>query len=150
MKIEITILSAPIRGSVIPSSPMVAEIGGIGTLIVNNHYSEGGACGYILTDADKAEIAALAAYDDTEVRALIDQRAQELGDYIGQNLSNFSQEMGQIDQRARQNSTEIESIGSATTQLSQAATQNEQAITMINATLGDIATIIDTINGEVV
>ena len=183
MIIEITILTAPIAVSVEQAAPIMAEIGGIGTLTVNNYYSEGGAGGYILTDADKeaiatlaryddteirnliaqiqgyddtairALIAALAAYDDTEIRALIDQRAQELGDYIGQSLSAFAQDMSQIDQRSRQNKTAIEGINTSISQFAevgQTVTQQGQAIGEINANLGDIATILDAINGEAI
>ena len=152
MKVEITILSAPI--SVFPVSqvsPLSVELSGIGTLTVNNYYSEGGEGGYILTEADKAEIAALAAYDDTEIRALIDQRAQDLGNYIGQQLSTFAQALSETDQRSLQNASAIQSINTALPRISeveQIAYQNSQSISNINATLGDIATIIDTINGE--
>ena len=168
MIIEITILTAPIDVSVAQAAPMVAEIGGIGTLIVNNYYSEGGAGGYILTDADKEAIAALAAYDDTEIRnliaqiqgyddteirALIDQRAQELGDYIGQSLSSFAQQISETDQRSRQNASAIQSINTTMLQIptiQEAAAQNSQAISTINATIGDIATVLDAINGEAI
>ena len=198
MIIEITILTAPIDVSVAQAAPIMAEIGGIGTLIVNNYYSEGGAGGYTLTEADKEAIATLAryddteirnliaqiqgyddteirqliaqiqtyddteirnliaqiqGYDDTEIRALIDQRAQELGDYIGQSLSAFAQDMSQIDQRSRQNASAIQSINTAMLQIpeiEETAAQNSQSISTINGTIGDIATILDALNGEVI
>lgn len=168
MKIEITILTAPISVSVAPASPMVAELGGIGTLIVNNYYSEGGAGGYILTEADKAEIAALARYDDTEIRELIaqiqgyddtalrqeiDQAFQQFGASVGQQLSAISQDVGTIGQQAQQNASAIESINTSILQISEiaeAAAQNSQDIGTINGTIGDIATVLDALNGEVV
>ena len=213
MIIEITILTAPIAVSVEQTTPIMAEIGGIGTLIVNNYYSEGGAGGYTLTEADKEAIATLAryddteirnliaqiqgyddteirqliaqiqtyddteirnliaqiqgyddteirnliaqiqGYDDTEIRALIDQRAQELGDYIGQNLSAFAQQISETDQRSRQNASAIQSINTAMLQIpeiEETAAQNSQSISTINGTIGDIATILDALNGEVI
>ena len=166
MKIEITILTAPIAVSVAQAAPMVAEIGGIGTLIVNNYYSEGGAGGYILTDADKEAIAALAAYDDTEIRNLIAQIQgyddteirnliaqgdNAIGEYLGQSLSAFAQQISETDQRSRQNASAIQSINTAMLQIptiQEAASQNSRSISTINATIGDIATILDAINGE--
>ena len=154
MRIDITILSAPISVSFLSQvSPVSVELAGIGTLTVNNYYSEGGAGGYDDTEI-RALIAALPeAYDDTEIRALIDQRAQELGDYIGQSLSAFAQDMSQIDQRSRQNKTAIEGINTSISQFAevgQTVTQQGQAIGEINANLGDIATILDAINGEAI
>ena len=153
MKVEITILSAPIGVVVANTSQMVVcQLGGVGTLVVHNYYGEGTG-GYVLTEADKAEIAALAAYDDTEIRALIDQRAQELGDYIGQNLSAFAQQISETDQRSRQNASAIQSINTAMLQIpeiEETAAQNSQSISTINGTIGDIATILDALNGEVI
>ena len=129
MKIEITILSAPIRGSVIPTSPMVAEIGGIGTLVVNNYYNEGEAGGYTLTDADKAAIAALAAYDDTELRSLIEQGDIDVAEYFDSSIDQVYIDMDVINQRSLQNFT---------------------AIGTLSDSLGSISTVLDAINGEVV
>lgn len=153
MIIEITILTAPIAVSVEQAAPMVAEIGGIGTLIVNNYYSEGGAGGYVLTDADKAAIAALAAYDDTEIRALIEAGDINVATYFGQEFGKLAGDVGTIYQRSLQNEAAIESINTAILQIpeiEETTAQNSQAISTINGTLGDIATILDAINGEVI
>ena len=153
MKIEITILTAPIAVSVAQAAPMVAEIGGIGTLIVNNYYSEGGAGGYTLTEADKAEIAALARYDDTQLRQEIDQALQQFGNNVGQQLSEISQDIGTVAQQSQQNASAIQSINTAMLQIpeiAEAASQNSQSISTINGTIGDISTILDALNGEIV
>ena len=168
MIIEITILTAPIDVSVAQAAPIMAEIGGIGTLIVNNYYSEGGAGGYTLTEADKEAIATLARYDDTEIRQLIAQIQtyddteirnliaqgdNALAEYIGQQLSTFTQEISETDQRSRQNASAIQSINTAMLQIpeiEETAAQNSQSISTINGTIGDIATILDALNGEVI
>ena len=169
MRIDITILSAPISVLFLSQvSPVSVELAGIGTLTVNNYYSEGGAGGYILTEADKAEIAALARYDDTEIRALIAALAayddteirqliaqgdNALAEYLGQQLSTFAQEISETDQRSRQNASAIQSINTAMLQIpeiEETAAQNSQSISTINGTIGDIATILDALNGEVI
>ena len=151
MKIEITILTAPIAVSVEQAAPVVAEIEGIGTLTVNNYYSEGGAGGYVLTDADKAEIAALARYDDTEIRAFIEAGDINVATYFGQEFGKLAGDVGTISQRSLRNESAIEGINTSISQFAevgQAVTQHGRTIGEINATLGDIATILDAINGE--
>ena len=168
MIIEITILTAPIDVSVAQAAPIVAEIGGIGTLIVNNYYSEGGAGGYTLTEADKEAIATLAryddteirnliaqiqAYDDTEIRNLIAQGDNALAEYLGQQLSAISQDIGTVAQQSQQNTSAIQSINTALLQIptiQEATAQNSQSISTINGMIGDIAAILDAINGEVI
>lgn len=129
MKIEITILSAPIKGFVIPPSPMQAEIGGIGTLIVNNYYTDGGAGGYILTEADKEAIAALARYDDTSVRNLIGEGDAFLGDYIDAEIQEVYDAMSLVDQRSL---------------------LNFYAIATLQENFGTVASVLDALNGEVI
>ena len=138
MRIEITILSAPISVSSLSQvSPVSVELAGIGTLTVNNYYSEGGARGY----------------DDTEIRNLIAQGDNALAEYLGQQLSAISQDIGTVAQQSQQNTSAIQSINTAMLQIpiiQEAAAQNSQAISTINGTLGDIATVLDAINGEAI
>lgn len=129
MKIEITILTAPIGVSVAPASPIVAELGGIGTLVVNNNYGEGTPQGYTLTEADKAAIADLARYDDAEIRGLIEQGDAFVGEYYGSVINQVYVDMGVINQRS---------------------IQNFLAIGALSDSLGSVSTVLDAINGEVV
>ena len=152
MRIDITILSAPISVLFLSQvSPVSVELAGIGTLTVNNYYSEGGAGGYDDTEIraliaalppayDDAEIRALIAalpeaYDDTEIRALIAALAAYDDTEIRALIDQRAQELGDY---IGQN---LSAFAQQISETDQRSRQNASAIQSINTAMLQIPTI---------